>query len=154
MQRGLSQKSIEKLKLNYKNSSKRNQTRGKRNNNSQKSDNRKSDRLKSIILIITLNVNILSTSIKRQKYSQWILKRKSSLCLQEKNRQKKKDHINNKHVGWSRYMVHILLILSEKINYKIKNITENKKGYFVIIKDSIFQIESLGTYTFMIKNVN
>ena len=51
-------------------------------------------------------------------------------------------------------MVHILLILSEKINYKIKNITENKKGYFVIIKDSIFQIESLGTYTFRIKNVN
>ena len=58
MQRGLSQKSIEKLQLNYKNSSKRNQTRGKRNNNSQKSDNRKSDRLKSIILIITLNITL------------------------------------------------------------------------------------------------
>ena len=51
-------------------------------------------------------------------------------------------------------MVHILLIVSEKINYKVKNITEDKKGYFVMIKDSIFQIESLGTYTFMIKNVN
>ena len=81
MQRGLSQKSTEKLKLNSKNLSKRNQTRGKRNSNSQKSDNRKSDRLKSIVLIITLNVNILSTSIKRQRFSQWILKRKSSLCL-------------------------------------------------------------------------
>lgn len=41
-------------------------------------------------------------------------------------------------------MVHILLLVSEKINYKVKN----------IIKDSIFQIESLGTYTFIIKNVN
>ena len=47
-------------------------------------------------------------------------------------------------------MVHILV--PEKVNSKIKNITEDKKGYFVTIRDN-FSTKSLGIYTFLIISV-
>ena len=95
------------------------------------------------ISITTLNVNGLNAPTKRHGLDEWIQKQDPCICcLQETyfrprdtyrlkvRGQKKIFHGNQKKAG-------VAILISDKINFKIKAITRDKEGHYIIIKGSI-----------------
>ena len=96
------------------------------------------------IVIITLNVNGLNVPTKRHRLVEWVQKQDPYIrCLQETHfrprdtsrlkvrRWKKIFHANGnqKKAGGA-------IFISDKIDFKIKTITRNKKGHYKMIKGS------------------
>jgi len=92
------------------------------------------------ILIITSNVNLLNAPTKR--LAKWIHKQDPyTCCLQEKHF-RPKDTYKLKVRGWKN-IFHangkqkksgVAIIISDKIDHKIKNITRDKEGHYIMIK--------------------
>ena len=95
------------------------------------------------ISIITLNVNALNAPTKR--LAEWIQKQDPYIhCLQETNF-RPKDTYRLKVRGWKNIFhengrqkkAGVVILISDKIDLKIKNITRDKEGYYILIKRSI-----------------
>ena len=97
------------------------------------------------ISTITLNVTGLNAPTKRHRLAEWIQKQDAYICcLQETNirprdtyrlkvrRWKKKFHANGnqKKAGEA-------ILISEKTDFKIKTVTREKEGHYIMIKRSI-----------------
>ena len=97
------------------------------------------------ISIITLNVNGLNAPPKRHRLTEWVQKQDPYIrCLQETHirprdtyrlkvrRWKKIFHANGNHKKAG-----IAILISDKIDFKIKTVTRDKEGHYILIKGSI-----------------
>ena len=94
------------------------------------------------ISMITLNVNGLNAPIKRGRLVEWIQKQDPYIhCLQEthfrpqdtyrlKGREWKNANGKQKKAG-------VAILISDKIDLKVKKITSNEEGHYIMIKGSI-----------------
>ena len=97
------------------------------------------------ISIITLNVNGLNAPTKRHSLAEWIQKQDPYIfCLQETHF-RPKDTYRLKVRGWKNIFhangkpkkAGVEILMSDKIDLKIKKITRDKEGHCIMIKGSI-----------------
>ena len=101
--------------------------------------------IRTYISIITLNVNGLNTPTKRHRLAEWIQKQDpSTWCLQETHFTSR-DTYKLKVRGWKKIFhangdqkkAGVAILISDKIDLKIKNIMRDKERYYIMIKGSI-----------------
>ena len=99
----------------------------------------------SYLSIITLNVNRLNASTKRQRLAEWIQKQDPYICCLQETHLKTRDTYRLKVKGWKKIFhangdqkkVGVAIVLSEKIDIEIKAVKRDKEGNCIIIKGSI-----------------
>ena len=112
------------------------------------------------ISIITLNVNRLNAPTKRQRLAEWIQKQDSYICcLQETHfrpegtyRLKVRGWKNIFHANGKQKKAGVAILMSDKIYLKIKKITRDKEGHYIMIKGSI-QEEDIKTVNIYAPNI-
>ena len=109
---------------------------------------------------ITINVYGLNAPTKRQRLAEWIQKQDLYICCLQETHFRPRDtyrlrvrgrkqtfHANGNHKK-SGVAIHI----SDKINFKIKTITRDKEGHYIMIKGSI-QKEDITTVNIYAPNI-
>ena len=95
--------------------------------------------------IITLNVNGLNAPTKRQRLAEWIQKQDPYIyCLQESHL-KTRDTYRLKVKGWKKIFqangdqkkAGVTILISDKIDFKIKAVKRDREGHYIMIKGSI-----------------
>ena len=103
--------------------------------------------IETCILIITLNVDGLNAPTKRHRLAlaEWIQKQDSCICCLQETHFKPRDTYRLKVRGWKK-VFHangiqkksgVAILISNKIDFKIKTVTRDKEGYYKMIKGSI-----------------
>ena len=95
------------------------------------------------ILIITLNVNGLNAPTKRHRLDEWIQKQDPYICCLQQTHFRSRDTYRLKVRGWKKIFhangnqkkAGVAILLSDKINFKIKTITREKEGHYIMSRD-------------------
>ena len=101
----------------------------------------------SYLSIITLNVNGLNAPTKRQRLAEWIQKQDPCICCLQETHLKTRDTYRLKVKGWKeRFHANedqkkagVAILISDKIDFKIKAEKRDKEGHYLMIKESIQQ---------------
>src|SRR5574339_180699 len=99
----------------------------------------------SYLLIITLNVNGLNAPTKRQRKAEWIQKQDPYICCLQKTHLETRDTYRLKVKGWKKKFhinrdqkkAGVAILISDKIDFKIKAVKRDKEGHYIMIKGSI-----------------
>ena len=113
--------------------------------------------IRTYISIITLNVNGLNAATKRHRLAEWIQKQDPYIrCLQETHFTSR-DTYKLKVRGWKKIFhanrdqkkAGVAILISDKIDFKMKNILREKEDHYIMIKGSIQEedITILNIYT-------
>ena len=103
----------------------------------------------SYLSIITLNVNELTTSTKRQRLAEWIQKQDLYICCLQETHLKTRDTYRLKVKGWKKVFhanrdqkkAGVAILISDKIDFKTKAVQRDKEGRYIMIKGSIQEEE-------------
>ena len=99
----------------------------------------------SYLSIITLNVNGLNAPTKRQRLAEWIQKQDPYICCLQETHLKTRDTYRLKVKGWEK-IFHanrdqkksgVVILISDKIDFKTKAVKRDKEGHHIMIKGSI-----------------
>ena len=106
--------------------------------------------LNSYLSIITLNVNGLNAPTKRHRVSEWIKKKKDPpICCLQETHFRPEDTLRLRVRGWrtiyyatgSQKKAGVAILLSEKLDFKLKAVTRDEEEHYIIITGSIHQEE-------------
>ena len=97
------------------------------------------------ISIVTLNVNGLNAPTKRQRLAEWIKKQDLYICCLQETHFRPRDTYRLKVRGWKKIFhtngnqkeAGVVILITEKIDFKIKTITRDKEGHYAMTKGSI-----------------
>ena len=96
----------------------------------------------SYLSIITLNVNGLNAPIKRQRLAKWIQKQDPYICCLQETHRKTRDTYRLKVKGQKKIFhenrdekkAGVAILISDKIDFKIKTVKRDKEGHYIMIK--------------------
>ena len=99
----------------------------------------------SYLSIITLNVNGLNAPTKRQRLAECIQKQDPYICCLQETHLKTRDTYRLKVKGWKKIFhangdqkkAGVAILVSDKIDFKIKAVKRDKEGHYIMIKGSI-----------------
>ena len=94
---------------------------------------------------IALNVNRLNASIKRHRQAEWIQKQDIYVCCLQETHFRPKDTNRLKVRGWKNIFLAngkhkktgVAILISDKIDLKIKAVKRDKEGHYIMIKEDI-----------------
>ena len=97
------------------------------------------------ILIITLNANGLNAPTKRHRLAERIQKQDPYICCLQETHFRPRDTYRLKVKGWKKIFcangnqkkAEVAILVSEKIDFKIKTVKRDKEGHHIMIKGSI-----------------
>ena len=101
------------------------------------------------VLSITLNVNGLNAPTKRQRLAEWIQKQDPYICCLQETHLKARDTYRLKVKGWKKIFhangdqkkdqkkPKVAVLISDKIDLKIKAVKRDKEEHYTLIKGSI-----------------
>ena len=103
--------------------------------------------------IITLNVNGLNAPTKRQRLAEWIQKQDPYICWLQETHFKPRDTYRLKVKSWknifhaNRYQkkAGVAILISDKIDFKIKAEKRDKEEYYIIVIGSIQEEDTIIT---------
>ena len=92
--------------------------------------------IETYISIITLNVNGLNAPTKRHRLAEWMRKQDPYICCLQATHFRPRDTYRLKVRGWKKISdangnqkkAGVAILISDKIDFKIKNVTGDRKG--------------------------
>ena len=96
---------------------------------------------KKAIGTITLNVNGLNAPTKRHRLAEWMQKQDPYICCLQETHLRPQDTYRLKVRGWENIFhangkqnkAGVAILISDKINFKIKKSTRDKEGHYIMI---------------------
>ena len=97
------------------------------------------------ISIITLNVNGLNAPPKRHRLAEWIQKQDPYICCLQETHFRPRDTYRLKVRGWDNIFhangnqkkAGVAILILDKIDFKIKNVTRDKERHYIMNRGSI-----------------
>ena len=96
----------------------------------------------SYLSIITLKVNELNAPTKIQRLAEWIEKQDPYICCLQETHLKTRNTYRLKLKGWKKIFhvngnqkkAEVAILISDKIDFKIKTVTRDMEGQYIMIK--------------------
>ena len=98
--------------------------------------------IETYISIITLNINGLNAPTRRNRLAEWVQKQDPYICCLQEIHFRPKDTYRLKVKGWKNIFQAsgnqkksgVAILMSDKIDLKIKKIAKGKEGHYMMIK--------------------